>query len=315
MPLIQRDAGGRRGMRPKLTIREKILSLLEAEPQMEYNAKSIAAIIRKDYSSVRKELRRMVDRGLIDNPHWGFYRSKNVILSAKGVAYPEPLIHGLKLEYRGKECHRFRTGSFLDSFKVKYWVHRRNHAYEIFATPKIEGEIRRVTITIHRNKDLVEVWVPTSNKALTPEGLNELSAWLQGKFELPPSAWMLIQAGINYDFPGLKLDGIKSITLEQFENALIRLYDKGDRVRYELHLSHKKDDARAINLGQAVTILKYGIEGKKGDEKGYEELKNLILELNSKVDIIANAATTLLRVENTKLNYGEIENKGVEGYA
>ncbi|MCD6369952.1 MAG: hypothetical protein J7L63_00420, partial [Thermoplasmata archaeon] len=189
---------------------------------MEYNAKTIARMLRANYSSVRKELRRMVDLKLIDNPHYGFYRSKNVIISAKGTVYPMPQLHGIKLHYRGEKCHTFYTESYLRTIFPEGIIkrHKINHGLEVFVSPYIEGEHRDITITAHQN--LLEIWIKTSDKPLTPQGLLELSAWLQGKFGLDPSEFKLIQHGLNYDFLGIKIDGNFELNLKQFSNAIIR---------------------------------------------------------------------------------------------
>jgi len=299
--------------RVKLTLRDKILNLLDQHPDTEYNAKTIARKLRENYSSVRKELRRMVDLKLIDNPHYGFYRSKNVIVSSKGVVYPTPQVHGIKLEYKG-DCHTFKTESFLATMFARYTTrrHPKNGSIVINSYPYIEGEQRDITITIHDN--LLEIWVKTSDKPLTPQGLMELSAWLQGKFNLDPSQFKLTQIGLNYDFPGLKLDGMQSLTLKQFSNALIRIYQHGNGVRYEIHKSDKREDA--ITMEQAISILKYGIEGKRGDEEEYSELKRMIEEVNHKLDLLKEGMTTILKVENSRLNGHFTESKEVvEGYA
>lgn len=298
-------------LRYKLTLRDRILNLLDQHPDQEFNAKTIARKLRENYSSVRKELRRMVSLNLIDNPHYGFYRSKNVILSSKGTVYPTPEIHGIKLEYRG-DCHTFKTGSFLATMFARYTLRRHpvNHSIIINAYPYIEGEHRDISITIHDN--LLEIWVKTSDKPLTPQGLMELSAWIQGKFNLDPSQFKVIQYGMNYDFPGIKLDGVQSLTLKQFSNALIRIYQHGKGVRYEIHKSDKYENA--ITMEQAISILKHGIEGKRGDEEEYSELRKLIEEMNRKIDLLSEGVTTLLRVENNRLN-GHFDREEVEGYA
>ena len=299
--------------RVKLTLRDRILNLLDQHPDTEYNAKTIARKLKANYSSVRKELRRMVKEGLIEEVHkkkgrdkngniiyseWSWYRSKNTIVSSKGVVYPTPEIHGIKLEYRG-DCHIFKTGSFLSTNFAAYTLHRhrKNHALVINAYPYIEGEHRDITITIHDN--LLEIWVKVTDKPLTPAGLMELSAWLQGKFNLDPSQFKLVQYGLNYDFPGLQMDGVKSLTLKQFSNALIRVYQHGKGVRYEIHQANKSD--KAITLEQAIAILKHGIEGKRGDEEEYSELKKAIEEMNRKLDLLAEGVTTLIRAENAKI--------------
>ncbi len=285
-------------------------------------------MLRANYSSVRKELRRMVQEGLIEEIHkkkgrdkngniiyssWSWYRSKNTIVSSKGVVYPTPEIHGIKLEYRG-DCHIFKTGSFLSTNFAGYTLHRhrKNHALVIYAYPYLENEYRDITITIHDN--LLEVWVKVTDKPLTPNGLLELSAWLQGKFNIDPSKFKLVQYGLNYDFPGLQLDGVKSLTLKQFSNALIRVYQHGQGVRYEIHKSDKGD--KAISLEQAISILKHGIEGKTGEEKEYSELRELIEQMNRKIDLLTEGMTTLLKVEHTKLNFEDMNTKEeVQGYA
>ncbi len=297
--------------RVKLTLRDRILNFLDQHPDVEYNAKTIARKLRANYSSVRKELRRMVDLNLIEeSDKWGFYRSKNVIVSSKGVVYPTPQVHGIKLEYKG-DCHIFKAESFLATMFARYTLrrHPKNHSIVINAYPYIEGEHRDVTITIHDN--LLEIWVKTSDKPLTPNGLMELSAWLQGKFNLDSSQFKLTQVGLNYDFPGLKLDGVSDLTLKQFSNAIIRVYQHGEGVRYEIHKSDKRDEA--INLEQAISILKHGIEGKRGNEKEYEDLRRMIEEVNRKIDLLRDGMVTLLKVEDHRLNMHPEEE--VESYA
>ena len=299
-------------LRYKLTLRDRILNLLDQHPDMEYNAKTIARMLRANYSSVRKELRRMVDLKLIDNPHYGFYRSKNVIISAKGTVYPMPQLHGIKLHYRGEKCHTFYTESYLRTIFPEGIIkrHKINHGLEVFVSPYIEGEHRDITITAHQN--LLEIWIKTSDKPLTPQGLLEFSAWLQGKFGLDPSEFKLIQHGLNYDFLGIKIDGNFELNLKQFSNAIIRIYQHGKGLRYEIHRSYKENEA--LNFEEAINILLHGIAGKKGDEKEYEELRELISQINTKLDILREGMTALLKAENHKLNFQSVR-EDVEGYA
>ena len=305
--------------RLRLTLRDRILSLLDQHPDTEFNTKTIARKLRANYSSVRKELRRMVELKLIENPHYGFYRSKNVIISTKGTAYPMPQMHGIKLHYRGEKCHTFYTESYLRTIFPREIIkrHGKNHALIVFAHPYIEGEHRDITITVHQH--LMEVWLKTSDKPLTPQGLLEFSAWLQGKFGLDPSEFKLIQHGFNYDFVGIKMDGNFEINLKQFSNAVIRLYQHGDKLRYEMHRSYKEDEA--LNFEEALNILLNGIAGKKGTEKEYSELRRLIEEMNNKLDLLAEGMTTLIRAENAKISSQDLSSSAekisgeVEGYA
>ena len=55
------------------------------------------------------------------------------------------------------------------------------------------------------------------------------------------------------------------------------------------------------------------IEGKRENEKKYEDLRRMIEEVNRKIDLLRDGMVTLLKVKDHRLNMHPEEE--VEGYA
>ncbi len=61
------------------------------------------------------------------------------------------------------------------------------------------------------------------------------NAWLIGHF--PYCKTELRNLGVNRDLPGIKLEGLQCGIIQEAQNALFRVYNKGNYLRFEHHYS------------------------------------------------------------------------------
>jgi len=101
---------------------------------------------------------------------------------------------------------------------------------------------------------LVEVFNRCSKQPLGFLDFNRFTAFLHGIFPcFDVMGARLIQVGLNVDSRVLRLDGVKSIKFQTFENAWLSMYQKAGRgFRTEVHINPKE-----LTLTEALNILKH----------------------------------------------------------
>ncbi|MDE1821275.1 MAG: winged helix-turn-helix domain-containing protein [Euryarchaeota archaeon] len=104
-------------------------------------------------------------------------------------------------------------------------------------------------------KDSITVYVPSTERPIRFQEFGGLQGWLEGAFGIEDagSKFMVTQIGIHTDYEGWRLKGLRAVELRRFSNALEQLYQKGKKVRHEVHLGPKD-----LTLAQAMQIVKEG---------------------------------------------------------
>jgi len=125
---------------------------------------------------------------------------------------------------------------------------------------------RRLTITLH--KELIEVFINCSNNPLDYNDFARLEGYLWGLFpHIALNDWMVIQFGLNVDYYGFKLDGIKSMKLQLFKNMWFQIYQKEkELIRIEAHGTVKNITfEQCLNLITRVALM---VEGDRTPQVG-----------------------------------------------
>lgn len=173
----------------------------------------------------------------------GLYKAVTTIDNIHLVENPPLELHGIKIE--GYLQKGIQTIAFLQLNNYRETTNFRHTKKEVFLG-------RVVTITIHK-KGLVEIFVNASNNPFDPVEFNELCNIL---FEGYFSGLGVIsqkrcrQWDIAKDFVGLRLDGVKAVTLRSFRNAMLKVYyhEKKSATRVEARLTTELSLSNALEL-------------------------------------------------------------------
>ncbi len=235
---------------PCKSIAQKILKFLEESVPEEYNAKTIALLLKINYNTAKDALTRLAKNDKIVRAHRGFYRAKIKADDLKKIEAPLLSIHGPKIEcYIPNLASKWEEGISLTQ---AFMPVRQRH--ENIITTTMWFEMRRVTVTFHK-KGLVEIFCSTSECPMDYVTFTKFVSFVDGLLhifgsDLYKANARLRQIGLNYDYRALRLDGVNSIKLQTFHNAWAQIYNKGrDYMRIEEHM------VTDISLAEAVTIL------------------------------------------------------------
>jgi hypothetical protein len=167
------------------------------------------------------------------------------MLECKTTKILQKFIDGIPLkQYTDESLMLLHSLGFLSTTNYRYY---RDLWYE--------G--RKITITVHL-KGKVDVYVNSSDNPLIYPDFLKMLDFLNGFLErIAPfserKVVKLLEVGLAKDFKQLRLDGVKSISLKAFTNAMARIYYKDDirATRFEHHLapSMTLDDAlRSLSI-------------------------------------------------------------------
>ncbi len=275
-------------MAKKKSLSNHILNILSRDPIGHYNAITIDRILtkkmrynkserKKALHLIRKECIRLEKKGLILKREKGFYSLRITTKNLHLLENPPTTIHGLKLEtsvlksvYYQKRVEGIPgvvTKNILET-----WMDSHNFeaTFQKRRFKRIWWEGRDVTITIHECY-LIEIWVKSSENPLGYVELIRLKEYLHGFLHNIADFRnvMVRQAGVNKDYRQLRLEGISSVSLRVFTNALSRIYYKESigAVRIEQHWKGKINFEDVISLIASVNAPRQFVKQVKGQEK------------------------------------------------
>jgi hypothetical protein len=201
-------------------------------------------------STVRSCLIRLSERGKILHTKRGYYRAR-----LEGDKIPHWLhgdiqLHGLKIQANMPKIDGATTGHALVAIQPTSQENGRK-------TYSREFDGRHLTISIH-DCGLVEIFNQCSKQPLGFLDFNRFTSYVRGIFPyfdvMGPE---LIQVGVNLDLLRTRMEGIKAISVQAFENAWISLYQKPGRgLRTEAHINLK-----SISLKEALDLIGSLLQG------------------------------------------------------
>lgn len=100
----------------------------------------------------------------------------------------------------------------------------------------------------------VVVYVPASRLPIPWGEMRTFREWLGGRlYPVQVGGWKVVEMGLNMDYEGWRIEGVKSVTFDRFNSTVERFYQKTrSMVRHEVH------DNRSHPLDQVVKLLKEG---------------------------------------------------------
>ena len=244
-------------MYKKRSLSKRILTVLKQDPRTEYNAVTIDRILygkikydkrqRKYHiKQIRKELKRLTDRGLIVNPHLGFYALRISSKTLHLLDNPPVVAHGIKIETTMTNIGTPQTSILgitdkKPKFDVIGWLQMMNFSETSNKrwVKRFFWEGRFITLTIHPGCGLIEIWIKCSENPMDFSSMYRFNEYIKGNLAslTDMKDARIREIGINKDFRELRLEGLSSMSLHVFMNAWSKIYYKETigAVRTEIH--------------------------------------------------------------------------------
>ncbi|MGD2249582.1 MAG: hypothetical protein PVF58_14340 [Candidatus Methanofastidiosia archaeon] len=194
----------------------KILNFFRQHPRESYSPKVVTGILGLKYNTVKDAMNKLTNKGYLIKKCRGVYYFTgryNEKQMMKILTTTPPSYHGIQLVIKGG------VGVSLTS-------------QEILEATGLIKEYREILINNYDNKSIISI--NCSNNPLNYMEMVSLLSYLKGITN--NSEIIIVNMGINRDIP-VRLEG-GSIRVEEFNNALFRIYQKGpNRVRVEHHVN------------------------------------------------------------------------------
>jgi len=262
---------------------EEIVKLLESNPRIQHNAKSIDRSLqngknykvdKKRIAKIRTELNRLHNKKIIKKPSRGFYQAIIKPKTLKVLENPPVTLHGIKLEMKilenningmeGIPSNNNKYAAWLVANDFEVTTNKRSTCVKWF-------EQRRVTITVH-GSGLVEIFIKASKNPLVLNDFLRCLDWLNGFFE-PVTPFRkrnvsLVQVGVARDFEQLRMEDVGCISLRKFVNDWCQVYYKKEigATRFEHHLTFTKPKLTLEEAVNSLMLLTYAPENISGND-------------------------------------------------
>ncbi len=209
--------------------------------------KEISSITEISHSTTKVYLRQMINDNQIIQNDVGLYLTPEHIVKENGAVYPPLSLHGVNLHF--KYNPNTPPPFLMPASSVTFAT--RKHKINKAIVEDCYFDDRKITITFHLNTGLVIIQSLAGSNPYDFESFRRFCAWVNGRFpNIDNLQWIVKMIGINWDDRSLRLDGLNEITLQNFENMWIKLYQKTkDMVRIETHA------VLDIKLSDAIDIL------------------------------------------------------------
>jgi len=224
---------------------ERIVMFLRSKAPEEFNGKLIAIGINANYSSVRKELSRLLKdkQPKIVREHLGFYRaSTDIGIMRRQLAGKPVLFHSLQLE---GICHNKNTKLIFEAISESRKTYRKRDFYRW----AFEG--RTVSITLYDN-GLMQLWLNASTNPLDYMGWQRFRAFLEGRIPEYIGDLIIKQVDVHADIREFQIQEFQGMRLKVFDNAWLHLYQKTeDLLRLEVSMV-----PRELKFTEACDIIR-----------------------------------------------------------
>ena len=207
----------------------KITKFLKKNPRYSYNAPTLKKETGLKINTIRSELRRLHEKGVLHKETHGFYRIKLDAETLYCLENPPTLLHGIMVSMdlvqklqkgihgiTSQKCNLEDNGFVFKSNKrfVKSFYFR-------------DDVDRLVTITVHE-KGRVDVYLNCSNRPVTFFEFREILVYVEAKIDFLGffSNQRVVQFGMAKDFKEIRLEGASCLTLRIFMDNWFRVYNK-----------------------------------------------------------------------------------------
>jgi len=211
-------------------VKDAIITFLKNDPTHSYSAKSLEHELKLNINSIRSELRRLHDKGLIHRESHGFYRIKMDSETLYNLENPPTLLHGIMVSMDSvsqKLQNDIDTISAnLHNYGFKQGTGRNRLRWTKAFYYERDAE-RLITITVHK-KGRIDVYLNCSNHPVNYHEFRDVLKFCEGQiFYLGPfSNQRVVSFGEAKDFRHVKMSGCNELGLRVFMNHWFRIYNK-----------------------------------------------------------------------------------------
>lgn len=215
------------------SLSEKENAILKAVKTNDFpiTPKEIASMTGINHNTVRQYCRKLEKQALVTRTFRGHYTTpENVATFASSiVGGGVPRVHGLRLRFSGVGVGGSK------------WVR------------KLNGVVK-ITFMVHKNGSATVFIDCIGDSSLDAVGFRIVLALIQEELSVTDTelaASKVASYELNTDFQGLRLDGVKAITLKAFGDAFWRVYNKRGFLRSEVKATKPLDVANVLALMNA----------------------------------------------------------------
>lgn len=225
----------------------RVLRVLLRYDRAGAGSKQIARDARLPLRTAQLYLKRLVRDETIEEPYRGHYRYRppagDLLADPEGVEG----LHGIVLAT--SKLHEDPLRMLLCA-RFPGLVERGPYRY---GETILDWHDHLVRLRLYRTGRLL-VYVPSTRNPIRFTSFGEFVGWLTGVlFPLEAEHFEVVQVGVNVDYGGWLLKGIRAVELRRFLNASEQLYQKLGAVRHEVHLRPQD-----LTLDRAVKIIREG---------------------------------------------------------
>lgn len=255
-----------------MSLSNEILTILENNGNMQYNSKAILDTIygsksrdmppsemRRITAKIRTELKRLSDRKKINRKQRGFYQAKPLPHVIQKLENPNVQLHGLKIECYIVENNTKGMLPIPPKNNIENWLDARG--FEPISHNRWSltrwWENKKITFIIH-SKGLIEIFARASNNPFEFLDFSRWLDWLNGFFDpliFDRKEMWVRQIGYARDFRLLRLEGVSSVSLQVMMNVWSQVYQKGDMVRFEHHMTFPKTTIDVDTVARSLMML------------------------------------------------------------
>lgn len=215
------------------------------------SAQDVAQELGISKNAARQWIFKLHKEGLIVRETRGFYRDAQAP-TLHEVQISAPLqVHGLQISTEIKDLSKYEgiKRTVLSTSPDSPRQHKNNYS----TTLKEQWEGRILTLTFFDSVQSIKADLRSSNNPLGIPEFLEFCGYLQGRSSLPLKAWKVTNIGLNYDYAGLRMDGIKSLNLDVAKNTLFKIYNHKEVLRVEAHTSPNIPLNEVLHVLQALS--------------------------------------------------------------
>ena len=212
------------------TANRTILDFLKKNPTHSYNAKSLEYYTKLNINTIRSELRRLHEKGLVHRQSHGFYRVKMDAETLYYLENPPTLLHGIMVSMEttsGKLQNDIHgISAYLCNFGFEQT--RGKNQLRWFKRFYYEDDMARViTVNVHK-KGRVDVYINCSNHPVNYFEFRDILKYVEGQicFLGPFMDQRVVEFGEAKDFRHVRMSGCNELSLRVFMNHWFRVYNK-----------------------------------------------------------------------------------------
>jgi hypothetical protein len=248
----------------------RIVNVLGAYGKEGCGAKILAKDLKWPLRTVQWHLRRLVSAEVVEQPFRGHY--VYVPEEMDLTAFPGGIdgCHGITLV-----SGRLRGGipPLVSLRDPAEWPAKEG--FPRIREVRLDWEGRDVRLWYYSGTMRFRVMTQNDRNPIPWVRMREFMGWLNGLFHpLSVNEWLLVEIGVNVDYPNLRMEGLKAATFQSWVNAVERAYQKLAYVlRNEVHTAAMDEAGRILPFDKVIEKLVEGSPVRRMERMLEKELE------------------------------------------